>query len=671
MSCVWPNDLGAEAVVALGRSLDFGAPPERPRALWDAVRWLEDEATRRGRGVELFELPLRDLSTFLEGAAPFVLQAPSGLVVGLRPTERGTFEVLAPGGAMRVASDELDRALRPAQSVPEMLDGLSPPDRERFLRAIELEGRPCVVVHLPLREASSPTRAASALTLPRWGAGWSLLAMLQLGASALSLRALSDVALDGRTDRGALVAFVLFGALGVVVQAVIARYTSAFSIRASSLVRQRLLEGTLASDPDGLGPYGAGGLMAIAGQCEHLLGGLITTFLSMAGLCGNLVASIVLLTLMPGSTFALLAFVSASVILGAFALALRRALRRANVVRLRTSTDFVERMVGHRTRLVQQTPNSWHEGEDALLIEYAEYNELVDVWRRRMALVPRIFVLVLAAPLLLLTLLDGGSPVSVGLVMGGTLFGASTLAALSSSMTVFAGLGAVLGVARELLTTERKTLDRDTDSAPTTGRVAVELRGVGFSYSPSDTVLEDVSFRIERGEHLLLEGASGSGKTTLASVMAGLRVPSRGTLLIGGADARSLDLAQHRRVVAYAPQFHRNHVFSDSLAFNVLLGRRWPPVRRDLEDAEECLHELGLGPLLERMPAGIHQHVGENGWQLSHGERSRIFLARAILQDAAVVILDESFGTLDPESLERCMAAVRERVDTLVVITQR
>ncbi|MFL5385412.1 MAG: ATP-binding cassette domain-containing protein [Longimicrobiaceae bacterium] len=85
-------------------------------------------------------------------------------------------------------------------------------------------------------------------------------------------------------------------------------------------------------------------------------------------------------------------------------------------------------------------------------------------------------------------------------------------------------------------------------------------------------------------------------------------------------------------------------------AFAVLMGR-WPPTPADLRDAERVCRGLGLGPLLDRMPGGIFQMVGETGWQLSHGERSRLFVARAVLQRPEVLILDESFAALDPETL--------------------
>ena len=78
--------------------------------------------------------------------------------------------------------------------------------------------------------------------------------------------------------------------------------------------------------------------------------------------------------------------------------------------------------------------------------------------------------------------------------------------------------------------------------------------------------------------------------------------------------------------------------------------------------------ELGLGDLLDRMPAGLLQLVGEGGWQLSHGERSRLFMARALLQGGELMILDESFAALDPASLRTALECVLRRAPTLLVI---
>jgi ATP-binding cassette, subfamily B, bacterial len=78
--------------------------------------------------------------------------------------------------------------------------------------------------------------------------------------------------------------------------------------------------------------------------------------------------------------------------------------------------------------------------------------------------------------------------------------------------------------------------------------------------------------------------------------------------------------------------------------------------------------ELGLGELLERMPSGLEQMVGETGWQLSQGERSRVFLGRALLQNAEVVVLDESLAALDPENLARCVGCIMKRAKSALVV---
>ena len=114
-----------------------------------------------------------------------------------------------------------------------------------------------------------------------------------------------------------------------------------------------------------------------------------------------------------------------------------------------------------------------------------------------------------------------------------------------------------------------------------------------------------------------------------------------------------------------SPQFHDNHVLMGTFAFNLLMGKRWPPTEGDLSEAEEICRKLGLGPLLDRMPSGMQQIVGETGWQLSHGERSRLYIARSIIQDANLLVLDESFAALDPETLFQALSFVLEKCPTV------
>ena len=173
--------------------------------------------------------------------------------------------------------------------------------------------------------------------------------------------------------------------------------------------------------------------------------------------------------------------------------------------------------------------------------------------------------------------------------------------------------------------------------------------------------------QIRRGDWVLLEGESGGGKSTLVSALSGLRDAS-GLLLLGGLDRQTLGERQWRARVAASLQYQENHVLSGTFAFNLLMGRAEQAGPTDLAEAQQICRELGLGPLLERMPAGLMQMVGETGWQLSQGERSRMFIARALLQNPELVILDESFGALDPENLRQSLECVLRRAKTLLVV---
>jgi ABC-type bacteriocin/lantibiotic exporter with double-glycine peptidase domain len=151
-------------------------------------------------------------------------------------------------------------------------------------------------------------------------------------------------------------------------------------------------------------------------------------------------------------------------------------------------------------------------------------------------------------------------------------------------------------------------------------------------------------------------------------LLAGSRAPVSGLLLLDGLDRSTLGTEGWRRRVVLAPQFHENHVLMGSFAFNLLMGRHWPPRAADLEAAESLCRALDLGPLLDRMPGGLLQTIGETGWQLSHGEKSRLYIVRALLQGADLIILDESFAALDPRTLERTLTAVLARAPTVLVL---
>jgi ATP-binding cassette subfamily B protein len=209
------------------------------------------------------------------------------------------------------------------------------------------------------------------------------------------------------------------------------------------------------------------------------------------------------------------------------------------------------------------------------------------------------------------------------------------------------------------------------DSTAGAGKASpvLEAHDLVFRYRDRGVpALRGCSLRLCHGDRLLLEGPSGGGKSTLAALLLGLRQPESGLVLLGGLDRQTLGAAGWRRRAVAALQFHDNHVFAAPLAFNLLMGRDWPPRPEDFVKAEALCGELGLQALLDRMPAGLLQMVGDTGWRLSHGEQSRLYIARALLQGADVVVLDESFAALDPETLHQALHCVLVQATTLLVI---
>jgi ATP-binding cassette subfamily B protein len=354
-----------------------------------------------------------------------------------------------------------------------------------------------------------------------------------------------------------------------------------------------------------------------------------------------------------------------------------RRLRTWTLERLRMTHDLVERMVGHRTRLAQEQPQRRDHDEDRELGSYLHTSREMD--RAILPVVgglPRGWMLVALAGIAPAFISGRATPVDVAVALGGMLLGGRALSSISGGVGAVARaaiawnqVAAFFRAGEQAAPARQPFLPADEAQAQAAaGGTLVDARDLSFRYTPSGRpVLDSVDLAIRRGERILLEGGSGGGKSTLASLLTGLRQPASGSLLLNGLDRQTLGDNWHK-LAAEAPQFHENHILSGTLGFNLLMGRNWPASDADLEEARALCGELGLGELLARMPSGLAQTVGETGWQLSHGERSRIFLARALLQKAQLTVLDESFAALDPHTLGQCLRTAFERAPTLMVI---
>ncbi len=450
-------------------------------------------------------------------------------------------------------------------------------------------------------------------------------------------------------DSGLLASWALVLASMLPFRMLSTRSAGAVAVSAGEILKRRLLQGAMLLAPDELRADGAGRHLARVFESEAV------ETLALSGGLLSFAASIEILVAFGIVTFgarAPLEGFSLAAVLALFGLLAQRyfvARRLWTEERLEVSHEVVENMVGHRTRLAQERPESWHVREDASLASYEARSRGVDRLYSWIQALSRLFL-----PLGFLGLAASQPSLErLAVGLGGAILAARALAKLADGFSDL--VDATIAWKRVAPLFHAASREPAEPVSSSVGAL-VRARGLSFIYRGRPRpVLEEVAFDLGLGDRVLLTSPSGGGKSTLVSLVNGLRKPSAGTIVLGGG-------------VATAPQFHENHVFTESFAFNLVMGRDWPPSRADLEEAKALCREIGLGELLEKMPGGLNQMVGDTGWQLSHGEKSRLFLARALLQRAELVLLDESFAALDPENLRSALLTARERARSLVVV---
>lgn len=477
--------------------------------------------------------------------------------------------------------------------------------------------------------------------------------------------------LSGRTDTAWLGAWALCLASMVLFHAIANWLEGVLAIGLGGLLRQRLLAGAMAIDADILRRKGVGETLSEVFEADALES--LATSGGLQLLLAAVELAIIPVVLSWGASALwevglLVVWAVVVVVLVAKNVRTRLAWTKS---RLALTHRLVENMTAHRTRLAQQNCTEWHFAEDRENDEYAAISEKLDRSTVAIEAMLPCGYLIVALVVLFPSFFNGTSSLpQLALTVGAVLFAYTSLQKLSFSASRAATAYLAWRSIEPVFKAAPNAVEPDQTVAPSakTGRV-FQMQGVVFAHNgQSRGVLNGCSLTVDSGDALLVEGDSGSGKSTLALLMAGMRKPSAGFLLAGGLDLQTLGESNWRHRVAVAPQYHENHILCAPLSFNLLMGLPYPHSAEDLQEAEQLCHELGLGPLLERMPSGLEQIVGETGWQLSQGERSRVFLARAILQNGDLVLLDESFATLDPESLRQCLECVRRRAKSLMVI---
>jgi ATP-binding cassette subfamily B protein len=195
----------------------------------------------------------------------------------------------------------------------------------------------------------------------------------------------------------------------------------------------------------------------------------------------------------------------------------------------------------------------------------------------------------------------------------------------------------------------------------------VRLDDVRFGHQGDQAVLDGLDLHVAPGESLALAGATGSGKSTVAGLLARLYDPEGGRVLIDGHDLRNLQLVDVRRAVALV--FEETFLFSESVRENIRFGR---PDAGD-EEVERAAELAGATEFISELPDGYDTILGERGFSLSGGQRQRIAIARAILADPAVLVLDDATSAVDATKEHEIRAALAEvmRDRTTLVIAHR
>lgn len=699
LDATWPVSRLGEAIEAAARasglpvrSAPLPTPPPDLVRPGDALlsRWIEGAASTLGLEAEPVVTSYTALEPLVRGAGPAILR-----VLG----EEVRFLALARprgGRVVLVGPDHRQRAVDPrvvgAALCATLEAPLAPPVERALAHAGVPERRRPEAVRAVLRERLGATtirgtwllrlpptdrlrRQAAQLSLPRRLLTFAAAHGVEYSLFLLSSWFIGRAALEGQVDHGLLAAWALALVTMVPFRLLSTWAAGRLAADGGALVKQQLLSGALLLDGDTVRSQGVGQLISRVIDAEALeslaLSGGLTGLVAVLELTG---AALVLAAGAGGPAHAavLLAWITLAAALAWLTYATRV---QWTAARLTMTHDLIERMIGHRTRVVQQGRAAGHAEEDRAVEAYLQRSAAMDRAHAALAvLIPRGWLVLGLLALGPALIAQQGSAAALAAGVGGVLLGFRALQMLTAGLTSLAG---ALIAWRELAPLRRSTLAAEAIPPAAFSLIGgepdepalIEAHDVSFRYpGRPEPVLRGVSLRVRRGDRVLLEGRSGSGKSTLAAVLAGLRAPTQGLLLLGGLDRRTLGLEGWRRRVAAAPQFQENHVFTGTFAYNLLMGRGWPPRSRDLEEAEEVCRALGLGPLLDQMPGGLLQTVGETGWQLSHGEKSRLYLARALLQGVDLIILDESFAALDPETLRMALHSVIERARSVIVI---
>ena len=267
-------------------------------------------------------------------------------------------------------------------------------------------------------------------------------------------------------------------------------------------------------------------------------------------------------------------------------------------------------------------------------------------------------------------------------LVGGILLAESTLTVLSFFMFLLvasrlydplaSSLQNLAAIISTRIPIERMNSIENYPIQPGTGELKtkgydIAFENVSFSYNTGEQVLDNVSFTAKQGEVTALIGPSGGGKSTAAKLAARFWDADRGKITIGGQDVRKVD--PEKLLSAYSIVFQDVTLFNNTVMENIRIGRQGATDDEVLAAAKEAQCD----EFVEKLPEGYQTMIGENGSMLSGGERQRISIARALLKDSPVILLDEATASLDAENETQIQKAISRLVKgkTVLIIAHR
>jgi ATP-binding cassette subfamily B protein len=241
---------------------------------------------------------------------------------------------------------------------------------------------------------------------------------------------------------------------------------------------------------------------------------------------------------------------------------------------------------------------------------------------------------------------------------------------IQGGLTAVERIGELLEQPIEIADTPAATVAASSSAASSSAASLVPgevvFEGVSFAYRQDELILDDLSFRIAPGEHVALVGPTGSGKTTVIRLLCRLYEPQRGRILLDGVDIRELPLATLRQRLGVVLQ--DTFLFSGSVADNLRLD-----ASIDAQALQQLTADLGLEPLMARLPQGLATELRERGGNLSSGERQLLAVARVAIRNPSVLVMDEATAFLDPATeatLQRDLDRLLQQ-RTAIVIAHR